>query len=212
MAEPEPTTFAAICPGCDKPVAMIIRGLWSAWHPDFEGPPEEWTAASCPECCKATLYVQEDLGNGLDDRFQIYPAQDRRMSMSVPRSLREDHEEARRCLRSKCYRAAAIMARRIVEGVCVENGQKKGSLFTRLKKMRDDGVIDGRLYEWADACRELGNQGAHGSDTSGRVAREDAEEVVALVEALLDYLYVFQARFGDFMARRAAAKGGADAM
>lgn len=100
----------------------------------------------------------------------------------------------------KSYTAAAIMARWIVEGVCERHGYKKCVLDARLKKMRDDGVIDSRLYEWADAFRQVGNQGAHSSST--RVSHEDAQEVLAFVEALLDYLFVFRRRYEEFSKRR----------
>jgi hypothetical protein len=72
--------------------------------------------------------------------------------------------------------------------------------------MRDDGVIDARLYEWADASRQLGNEGAHATTTP--IPREDAEEILKFVEAMLDYLYVFRAQFDAFKQRRAAAASG----
>ena len=35
-----------------------------------------------------------------------------------------------------------------------------------------------------------------------RVSREDAQDALALAEALLDYLYVFSAQFAEFKQRR----------
>ena len=57
-------------------------------------------------------------------------------------------------------------------------GVAAGSLVQRLRKIRDAGVIDGRLVEWADDLRVLGNVGAH--YTTERVTREDAEDALAL--------------------------------
>lgn len=185
---------------------MQVKGQWEAWDGGENLPnPQRWTAAKCPECQSATLYLQEHIGNpavndGWDDFWQAYPPQARRMSTAVPRALRADHEEARRCLQAKCYTAAAIMARRLVEGICDDQGYKSRDLYGSLRKMRDAGVIDGRLYEWADAGRQVGNEGAHASGVS--VKRDDAEEVLNFVEGLLDYLYVFQARFQEFQERR----------
>jgi hypothetical protein len=48
--------------------------------------------------------------------------------------------------------------------------------------------------------RVLGNQGAH--FTGKQVPRPDAEDALALAEALLDYLYVFSAQFDAFKERR----------
>lgn len=185
---------------------MLVQAVWTAWDGGDNIPfPQRWTAAQCPRCLGAALYLQEDVGSlsagGWDEHWQVYPPQARRMSLSVPKALRVDHEEAQRCLEAKCYSAAAIMARRIIEGICRDQGYQSGDLFRRLKAMRDAGAIDARLYEWADAAREVGNEGAHASDAP--VTREDAEEVLNFVEGLLDYLYVFQARFDDFKERRA---------
>ena len=124
------------------------------------------------------------------------------MSTRVPNAIRLDHIEARACLRAKCYRATLLMARRILEGITLDHRKTKGTLAKRLQEMRDEGVIDGRLYEWADALRLVGNSGAHDITDDGTVSRQDAQDAVELVEALLDYLYEFQAKFALFQARR----------
>jgi hypothetical protein len=46
----------------------------------------------------------------------------------------------------------------------------------------------------------LGNQGAHFSDES--VSREDAADALSLAEALLNYIYVFTAKYEEFQNRR----------
>jgi hypothetical protein len=66
--------------------------------------------------------------------------------------------------------------------------------------MRTIGLIEGRLLEWAQELRVLGNEGAH--FTGERVARQDAQDALALAEAILDYLYVFSAQFFEFKNRR----------
>ncbi len=81
-------------------------------------------------------------------------------------------------------------------------------LFKMLEQMKDEGKIDGRLLEWAQELRILGNQGAHYTGTS--VSREDAADGLALAEALLDFLYVLTAQFAAFKARRTATKAEAD--
>lgn len=74
-----------------------------------------------------------------------------------------------------------------------------------LEQLKNDGKIDGRLFEWAQELRVLGNEGAHFTGTG--VSREDAADGLALAEAPLDYLYVLAAQFEAFKARRAKAKG-----
>jgi hypothetical protein len=62
-------------------------------------------------------------------------------------------------------------------------------------------VIDERLLEWADGLRVLGNVGAHFTDRAG-VSKQDASDALELIEAMLDYVYVFSAKFEQFKARR----------
>lgn len=181
---------------------MQVMGRWTAFAPE-EGLPELWTAVKCPDCQSVALYVQENYGDGWDELYRVYPAQARRLSSAVPESLRDDHREARECVQAKHYTAAAVMARRVLEGIAVDRGYKTGDLFPRLKKMRDDGVIEDRLYDWANICRDVGNQGAHADKKS--VTRQDAEDTLDFVEALLDYLYVFTSRYEEFKKRRANA-------
>lgn len=206
--EYEDPNFAVICPACNTAVTMQVKAEWYVSDQN-SGPPQRWSAGHCPQCLAPTLYLRELLGHHpdgydvWDSHWQVHPPQARKMSVAVPEALRNDHDEARRCLQARCYTAAAIMARRIVEGICREHGYKE-SLFKALAKMRDAGVIDARLYEWADSARELGNEGAHAY--GGSVLRDDAEEVLNFVEALLDYLYVFQARFDAYKKRRDAQK------
>jgi len=94
------------------------------------------------------------------------------------------------------------MVRRTLEGVCKEHGITEKVLGRALQKMHADGLIDGRLFEWAQELRALGNEGAH--NTGRPVSREDAADALALCEAMLDYMYVLTAKFNEFKQRRSA--------
>jgi hypothetical protein len=92
------------------------------------------------------------------------------------------------------------MVRRTLEGVCAAYGIDEKPLFSALDKMKELGLIEGRLLEWAQELRVLGNDAAH--FTGKAVNRQDAEDALTLAEALMDYLYVFAAQFDEFRARR----------
>jgi hypothetical protein len=92
------------------------------------------------------------------------------------------------------------MVRRTLEGVCAEHGVKEKVLGSSLRMMKQKGLIDERLLEWAQALRVLGNEGAH--YTGSQVSREDAADALAFAEALLDYMYVLTAKFEEFRKRR----------
>ena len=76
-----------------------------------------------------------------------------------------------------------------------------------LPELRDRGIIDLRLYDWADALRLVGNEAAH--DVNVTVAPEDARDIVEFTNALLEYLFAFRERFERFEQRRQLGEEGA---
>ena len=77
------------------------------------------------------------------------------------RSSPKSYEEAVACAGSGAFTACAIMCRRTLEGICDSHGIVAGNLDGKLKKLRDDEVIERRLFEWADSLRLVGNEAAH---------------------------------------------------
>jgi Domain of unknown function (DUF4145) len=136
------------------------------------------------------------------------PPRDRPLSLQIPEPLRRVHDEARACFRVKAYTAAAVMCGRTLEGSCALHGVKERTLQASLVKMKEQALIDGRLWEWAETLRGVRNAAAHfGGDA---IAKQDAEDLIAYNEALLDYLYVLSARFTALIARRAKGKTDKD--
>jgi hypothetical protein len=88
----------------------------------------------------------------------------------------------------------------MLEATCADQGVTKRTLAESLKELKDKGLINGMLADWADALRVLGNEGAHYTGTS--VDREDAEDALDFAEAFVDYLYVLSLRFERYKSRR----------
>jgi Domain of unknown function (DUF4145) len=206
MSEPKVEMLAFHCPHCSKAVLLeVLRRWYNVPEGDDAWEPHQWTAAMCTSCQSPFVLYQERENDDWGIPTQEYPQADRQLPWSVPQSIRDDFAQAQRCMRSRSYTAGAIMARRVVEIIRKDQGFKKGNLNAALKSMKEAGVIDARLYEWADTAREVGNEGAH--DTTP-VSREDAEQVLLFVEALVDYLYVFRKRYAQFQQRREALREG----
>ena len=199
-------TRSFLCPSCHKPTTGTVRGtaIWSGYDPDTGesiNPATEYLFVQCDRCELPVLQAREDYGLGFDDDDPaiVFPSP-RRLSRDIPRPLRAEWEEARTCFESKAYTAAVVMVRRTLEGTCKENGITQRTLYKGLAELKDRGLVDGTLSEWADALRVLGNQGAH--YTGEAVTREDALDALDFAEALLDHIYVFRKRFEAFMRRR----------
>jgi len=181
------------------------------WDPGERAP---WntrvTLAKCPVCDEAMLASQDNMPeeSGASDwskPVRVYPPSDRDLGFSVPKAIREAFTEARTCFRAKAYTAAAIMCRKTLEGICSVHGVKSsGTLAAQLKKLKENGTIENRLFEWAEELRTMGNEAAHGVELV--IAPQDARDTLEFTEALLEYVFTYRDKFEEFKKRRAKAK------
>lgn len=168
------------------------------------GIPERYSFGSCPSCNAPLLLFQNDWGDGRwDVPSRVYPPRNDILGWNIPKPIANAFAESVRCFSSKAYTASAIMCRKTLEGVC-ENHQAKGpNLQKRLDALKELGFIDGRLYEWANELRIVGNEAAH--DVYVEVSADDARDTQEFTRALLEYAYTFRHRFDEFKKRRAGA-------
>ncbi|TDB82039.1 DUF4145 domain-containing protein [Micromonospora sp. KC721] len=115
---------------------------------------------------------------------------------------RKSFEEARACHHAGQFTAAALMVRRTLEAVCIDKGAATGSLQGKLNDLKSKGIIEGKLTDWSHDLRALGNEAAH--DTTIFISAADAQDALELAEELLNYVYVLNAKYNAFKARRAA--------
>lgn len=137
------------------------------------------------------------------DPYRLYPPRDDLVSFDFPRDVRKSHAEALACFRCKAYVATAIMCRRTLEAACKEQGVKKRTLDKSLAELRTMGIIEARMFEWADELRVARNAAAH--DVGSKVSREDARDLLDFTLALLEYVWTFRTKFQAFKSRRGPA-------
>ena len=182
---------------------------WDGWGKEKDEPesiPVEWALVQCDNCHEASVQRRLDWGDGfdVDDPWIVYPER-RSLSRAVPEPLRHEFEEAQTCFAAKAYKATVVMVRRVLEGTCKENNVQERVLAKSLQRLKEQGLIDTTIAEWAHALRVLGNEGAH--YTGRQVPRDDAEDALAFAEALLDHIYVLRKRFEKFAKRRESRRG-----
>lgn len=187
------------CEHCEATVDAEILEGYEHHGPPEDGPPSRFNFGRCPRCSAPFLIGQTDWGRGFEDAWRMFPA-DRVLSYSIPEPIRDAYSEALKCHRVKAHAAAAIMCRKTVEGLCVAHGITSPNLATSLKMLRDQGIIESRLFEWADALRLSGNEAAHGVALA--VPAEDAKDILEFTNALLEYVFTFRDRFAAFQERR----------
>jgi hypothetical protein len=154
----------------------------------------------CDSCGNPMVVYEEDSPIGFDDPIWLHPAPPPEVSPLVPIQIRREIEEARSCLRHGLFTAAAVMAGRAVEGIAQAYEINNKTLHGAIEELGHRRILDGRFQEWANHLRVLRNQAAH--FTGSQVDKEDAEDVVALVEAIVTYIFVFTRRFDEFSERR----------
>ena len=192
--------LVATCTKCEKPVSAVHRFTYEVTSEDYE-PDYQYLLYACPHCQKPFVAVRETGFEGYGQPVVIFPSDRSQLDGSVPANICASYWEAHACFQSGAYTAAAIMCRRTLEGICFGFEAKGRNLKDKLIDLKERGIIESRLYEWADhVLRALGNDAAH--DITVTVSRQDADDALEFTKAIIQYLYMFEAAFKRFKERR----------
>ena len=159
----------------------------------------------CPRCGRPFLASEKvtdvECWTSDPEIVVLFPAISTRVPLdSLPPLVRTSYAQAARCLEASLFEPCAIMCRKCVEAVCHTLGESKGSLASRLKALRSSGAIDDRLATWADQLRLVGNDAAH--ELGVEITKQDAQDSLDFVEAILLYAFTLRTRFEAFCSRR----------
>ena len=200
----KPLMMLAECKTCEERTNCVVGGSNFTFGSE-EGPPARYSLLQCTQCYEPMLVMQNaypPISDYDEDKpYRLYPLEDQPLSPFVPAPLASAFDEARACYRAHIYGATAVMTGRTLEATCEHFDVKERSLHGSLAKMRELGHISDQLWEWASLTKDIRNTGAHW--TGKTVSRQDAEDVLAFTEALLDHLFVLKARFDALKERRA---------
>lgn len=131
----------------------------------------------------------------------------------LPKAVEAAHAAAQR-VRNVDRNAYAVLLRRMLEVVCIDQGAVGNTLAARLKDLAGKGILPLGLIEVADSIRSMGNVGAHAA--TGDVEEGEVPLLDRLSAAVLEYVYVaplLVARAREKMAQRGAsidASGGGE--
>lgn len=168
-------------------------------------PSGRYVFLKCKKCDAPLLIKQDNIGNMAqgdiwDIPTKIYPAEEFHTNPNAPKQVRVIFEEACRCFKAHAYIATAILSRKTIESICDYHNIRERNLVSSLAKMKSEGKIDERLFEWADMLRLVGNEAAH--DTNAEISKEDASDVLDFANAIIDYIFSFKDKFDEFKTRR----------
>ena len=193
------------CPDCESKVSAVVLTK----REYIPGPTDDYDPfivyfLECPVCHRTMVGDSYPVQIGFDKweytkLSRLWPNPSKNLDRSIPTSVRQSIEEAQKCLGAKAYSACAVMCGRSIEAVCKEHGTKGRQLDQGLKELKDNGIIDGRLFEWGEALRNRRNIGAHASDED--ISREDASDVIDFTIAICEYVYVLTQKYEEFKKR-----------
>lgn len=165
-----------------------------------------YNVAKCETCSEVLVYSSTDeapeetentfYGNLL---YPIFPGE----MKGVPETVRQIYEETVR-VKSISPIAFVVLARRLLEEICLDKNTKKKNLAENLKELVSRGELPPVLADASDLIRFIGNAGAHASKTKITVPQTWA--VSDFLKVIIEYLYVAPHKINDFKSRLNALK------
>jgi HEPN domain-containing protein len=186
------------CPHC----VVRVKAKAESW---LGGGDTYFFLVECPSC-KGALFgsaentIDEFNNWGWTPAERIWPSPAiSEISPSIPPTARSDIKDAQKCLSHGIYSAAAVLCGRALERLIKE---KVGSqmIGKGISELKAKGIIDQRLFDWAEALRKERNIGAHASDEE--TTKEDAEDIVDFTIAIFDYVYTLSEKYERYVERK----------
>lgn len=159
------------CPGCESPI------LTSEYL--------EWNGATGVEWAKPKV---------------LYPNSDFRINSVIPENIKSALEECIKCYKANSFTATVIMCRRTIEGFALEKDVKEKTLMKSIGKLKELGIINEQLEDWAQELRLVGNEAAHNIEIE--FTPLDAQDALDFTIAILDFTYSFKDKFDRFKERK----------
>lgn len=143
----------------------------------------------CPnkQCAALVFYVLTG-----DDLLTYPPEVIDFDSSNLPNNILSSLEEAIKAHAAGCYRASALMVRRVLEELCEDKQAEGKNLLQRLDSLRSTVIIPSELLQAADELRLLGNDAAHiKAKDYDSIGAEECELAIELTKELLKAVYQY---------------------
>ena len=118
-----------------------------------------------------------------DEWIAVYPIRHKTAAEEIPEPIKGEFEEANLCFAIEAYRASLLVCRTALIAM------QREQAVSNLKQLKEKGTISNVLYRQADQVRLWGNMVGH-EDIPDAITKEDCEQLLTYLEALLDAVYV----------------------
>jgi HEPN domain-containing protein len=185
------------CPNC----AVRVKSKATTWI----GGEVAYFLVACPSC-NSPLFgsaepYQDEFNNwGWTTAERLWPTPSLTdVGPAIPEAARRDIKDAQKCLSHGIYSAAAVLCGRALERLIKE---KAGNhmIGKGIAELKAKGIIDQRLFDWAEALRKERNIGAHASEED--TTKENAQDIIDFTIAIFDYVYTLSEKYEKYVARK----------
>ncbi len=147
------------------------------------------------ECPHTQKQFPEDMTGDLNDYWKyisirnVWPKLEKKESPKhIPVNVERFLQQGFINFKAQHFDAAGAMARKALEAALVAHSPNlaDGSLYQRINKLKENGVLTESLADWAHNVRLLGNDAVHDLEPADPV---DVNQALQLAEYLLIYLF-----------------------
>lgn len=100
-----------------------------------------------------------------------------------------------------------MLAASAIDAMLKDKSYTKGSLYERITKARDDGLLTENMASWAHEIRLSANEPRHADEAFEGATSDEADQIIAFAKALGEYLYVLPARVQRWQAKVSTTAG-----
>ncbi|MEA5507367.1 DUF4145 domain-containing protein [Halotia wernerae UHCC 0503] len=154
---------------------------------------QEYMFLKCPQCSNPFVISFIYDNEYRNESVILYPKHNKLINSEIPISIKNAFDEALRCFENGIFTACVIMCRKTIEGICKEHNVENKNLKAQLIVMKEQGLIDQNLFDWADMLRLYGNDAAHDLDVT--FCSEDAQDVIDFTYVIIEYVFTYRKKF-----------------
>lgn len=186
------SSFSIYCPNCERYTSLSELIHYDKNFIRFE-------VSECNNCTQHFLVIRN---RNEDKIIAMYPESlPGHVDEKIPDPIKADFKEALVCEAAGSYRGAAALARRTLQVICLDKGTPANKkLHKQIDWLFENSIITSDIKNWAHEVRFVGNDAAHPNTTE--VAKDDARDILELLESMCDVLYVAPARAAVRKAKR----------
>lgn len=150
----------------------------------------EWMMLKCCVCGNISLgseYIDKNLAMNDLSHISIEYPKVIYSSYQMPKEIYNAYEVA---LKARYLDSALciLSLRRTLEIICKQQGETKGDLIDKVKKLADKGILPSVLKNVSHILRIFGNAAAHGDEVV--FTKTQIEHLIEFTETIIDYIYI----------------------